>query len=300
MVTTTDKPLNDFPDPGSDDETPVEALTTAKVITNANVDEKSFLTKLLIDPDDYDVTGICMTFIGPAGSGKTTFACSAAGSKHGGKTLLLDSEAGSKVVKEQIQKGDVVPARIARWIDIYNLTTEFKSGRHRGKWGTVVIDNLCEIQRQHLKYVTPVGEAPEFKQWNQNTNAMRDLVRDWRAIAETQGINVFFIGWDGDDDGKVVVKKSISMTPALQKEFPGIVDTIGMLSPVDGKPDLRVIDFTPSTRSIAKFRRSRNDNARKIPYKIQYGLDGIPLADMLASIRVGAVWPDAKYKKNES
>lgn len=292
----------EFPDLTSDDTTePVAPISgIPKVVTVEGLSANSALAKLLIHPDDYDTIGLCFTLVGPPGSGKTTLACAAAGTKHGGLTLLLDAEAGSKVVKEQIKAKTVIPTRVPRWQDVQAITNEFKLGKHKGVFGTVVLDNLCEMQRQHLKYVTPVGETPEFKQWNLNTNAIRDLVRDWRTIAETQGINVIFIGWDGDDDSKRVVKQSIAMTPALQKEFPGIVDTIGILSPVDGKPDMRVIDFTPSTRSIAKFRRSRNENSRKIPYKIQYTLDKLPLADMLASIRVGAVWPAAVYTKNEA
>lgn len=264
-------------------------LVQTTILTQDNA--KDFLSSLLIGPEEYATLGVCMTFVGPAGSGKTTLAASNSMSEYGGRTLLLDAEAGSKVVEGE---KDVVPARISKWQEIDRLTDEFVAGKYP-EFGGVILDNLCEMTKQNMSMLVGPTGHPEFKEWNQNTNAMRHLIRRWRTIAATRNINVYFIGWDGEDDSKIVVKRSIAFTPALQKEFPGLVDTIGMLDPIDGSPEERKINFTPSTRSITKFRKSKNDNARKIPYEIRYGIDKLPLPDILAVIKGNKPWPQTKY-----
>jgi hypothetical protein len=124
---------------------------------------------------------------------------------------------------------------------------------------------------------------------------MLQMIRDWRDLTRFNDLNVVFIAWDSDDkDDRGVVKKMVSFTPSMQRQYPGIVDSIGWVSPTTN-PDLRMVDFTPGPKTHAKFRRAPHSRAMKIPYVIYYGINNLPMPDILAVLKGGSDWPTSKY-----
>ena len=253
---------------------------------------------MLIPKESLSALGVCFTFIGPAGAGKTTLAGSnCLSERYGGRTLVLDAEGGAKVIADD---PGIEIASITRWAQLDRVTSEFVQGKYPEFKG-VILDNLIEYQKLNLAHLVGPTGTPEFKEWNQDSQDMRHLIRRWRDLARVRDINVFFIGWDVEekDSNGVRSKRTIQFTPALQQEFPGIVDSIGIVTAIDNDPEHRVVDFTPSTRTIAKFRRGKSEAARKLPYKIRYGLDNLPIPDILAVMKGGGSWPAAKYPSEQ-
>lgn len=191
-------------------------------------------------------------------------------------------------------------ARLASWRELSKVTDEFLADKYPSV-GSVILDNMVEFAQLNLKQYTGATGAAEFKEWGENYRDVMDLIRRWRDLTTIRNINVFFILWDSyekiDETNKT--KRHVNLRPAMQKAFPGIVDSVGMMDPVDGNPELRQLDFTPSTRSITKFRRRINENARKIPYTLQFGLDDMPMKYILASMKGGEPFPVSKFKPRE-
>jgi hypothetical protein len=234
---------------------------------------------------------------GPAGGGKTTLAASAADSPFGEPCIHFDAEGGSSAIEH---RNNVDVADIKSWDEIARITAEFKKAQHGYK--TVIWDNMTEIQKLSIAGIAGPGvgagtDVTELQEYLKSTNQMETMVRTWRDMARFQGINVVFVLWDEEDKDKNTnrLKTMVQLTPMLQKAYPGLVDTVGWVGPVEGRPDLRVVDFTPSPKTHAKFRRAPGTPAQKIPYKIFYSVDNLPMADMLATMKGGVDWPTAKY-----
>lgn len=239
--------------------------------------------------------GSHFTFYGQGGSGKTTLAASAA---EIGPTILLDAEGGVESISH---RKDVDVVEIFNYRDFQRITEEFKSSSNGYK--NVIIDNLCEIVDKciySLAGPSPINDIPEFKEWNQTTREIKYRVREWRDIARKHGINVFINAWDEDSkDERGILKKDLAFSPSLKRDYPGIVTIIGHIR-VLNDPNKRLLDFAPSPKTVAKFRRNAKSSANKIPFQIEYGLENLPLPDILRTLRGEIEWPTKKYEAKAS
>lgn len=246
-----------------------------------------------------DITsfGSNWTLFSSSGGGKTTFPSPLIDNDEFGPLLYVASGAGLQTIQD-MKAPYVVPEK---WQDLEKIQKEFKNENTRPPFKAVALDNLSEYLVLAKEFVCPVSGYPEgtnaLRDWNKITELVKQYIRDWRDLTEHFELHVFFIAWDdGDDSTTDATKKlTIDLNPALQKALPGTVDTIGHIDILRKDPDHRIIDFTPGPRTISKFRRSKSDNARKIPYRLYYDLDHLPIIDILNTIRNGTPFPDT-YK----
>lgn len=262
-------------------------------MTNATITKENaeiLISGLVVkNTSDYTQLGSNWTLYGQAGSGKTTLPASLHGTEFG-PVLYGTAESGISV----IQPLGIPYVDIAKWSDLEALLKAFKMPNPPAV-KTVVLDNLSEMLAKCIMFISPSGQ-PTQPEWNKITNLMLNQIRDWRDLTKNMDLNVFFLAWDADErDDLQAVKKDINFTPALRKAFPGIVDTVGHIAVLDKKPDMRKISFAPSPKTIAKFRRAPTSNAKKIPFEIYYGLENMPLLDILRTLKSNVEWPASKY-----
>lgn len=231
--------------------------------------------------------GRFIVLYGQGGAGKTTLAGDAC---EIGETLEIDCEGGGDVLRGN-KNTDIVPCYT--WRDFEKVTEKLKQGEHGYK--NIIVDNVSELVNLDLQRIAG-KDGPEIQEWGEMTRDILYKTREYRdSIARKQGVNVFFLAWDADEkDDKGVVKKDISFTPALRKEFPGVVTIIGHVG-VLKDPNQRVLSFAPGPKTISKFRRARNVNATKIPFDIYYGLDNLPMADILRTMNGEQEWNSKRY-----
>jgi hypothetical protein len=159
---------------------------------------------------------------------------------------------------------------------------------------------MSEYQALCLKEILGSELIPEIRDWNKNTQEMLAVTRMYREIARRKSINVIYIAWETPekDDVEGVYRRDVGFTPSLARQFPGIVDIIGFMTV--NTNNSRQISFQASPKTAAKFRRSKIENAVKIPNVIKFGEDDYPLVDLLAVLRGNENWPDKKYERRQA
>lgn len=234
---------------------------------------------------------------GQGGAGKTTLAANAQDSEHGRNVIIFDAEGGAEAIAN---RGDIEVVEIFSYNDFKKAFKWLVDNPKQTDFKTIVFDNLIELAKMCLEGITGnAADQVEIQEWGAMSREIIDKVRDSRDIlVRQQGRNVIYCAWDDDiqDPKTKVIKKTLALNPALRKEYPGVVTWIGHVN-VTSKPDRRMLDMAPGPRTIAKWRRAPGDVAHKIPYKIEYGLDHMPLADILNTIKGGEAWPDKYYGK---
>jgi len=251
--------------------------------------------------DDIKEVGTNWTLFGPAGAGKSTFPLPLAESEEFGPLFYVASGSGLSVVQHK-HIPYIIPEK---WQDLQRVLDECKkcTPESMPPFKAIALDNLSEFIVLARWHVCPINGYPEgtnaLRDWNKITQMVITYVREWRDLTEQLPIHVFFMAWDSDERGTAsgAGKLTIDLNPALQKAYPGIVDTIGHISVPNHDPDHRVVNFTPDMKAITKFRRNPSANARKIPYEVYYGLDNLPIVDILKVMRHDDVWPADKYKR---
>ncbi len=242
--------------------------------------------------------GYCILLYSRGGGGKTTFAAGADDDDADKPVMFIDAEGGMKAVSD---RPDIDYIPVKDWREVKRLKEAFIKEPDL-PWKTIVLDNLSEIIQ--MSVIDIVGNAEDQvsqPKYGEMAREVLSLVRTLRDLSRYRGINVIIIAWDSierDQAGKL--KSTIEATPKLQKSLPGIVDIIGYISPIDGDPDHRKISFEPHSQTIAKFRRNRTDVASTIPLEIVYGLDNLPMSDILAALKRGKEWPEKKYTTGRS
>lgn len=237
-------------------------------------------------------TGACMFIYSKGGAGKTTLAASAA--TNFGPVLYLDAEGGTKAITDT-KNVEVLPVTTWREVQDFQKVIE-QTPVEDIPWKTIVFDNVSEFSELAIRQIAG-NDAATWPEYSELKRQLLAFVRFFRNLAARQGgPNIIFLCWDvndKDDTGKMMYR--LNFTPAVQKDLPGIVDIIGYIMPVDGDPDHRRISFEISTKTDAKLRRGMGKAAQSIPYQIYYGLDNLPLNDILQAIRSGVEFPKAKY-----
>lgn len=259
------------------------------------VEQRQFGNFVVTKASDAARLGYCILLYSRGGGGKTTLAGSADDSPDDSPVLFLDAEGGTKAISH---RGNVDVITVKDWTDIKRVTADIVAAPEL-EWKTIVLDNLSEyVQLATTKIVGNATDQVSQPKYGDMAREVLALVRTYRDLARHRGVNVVIIAWDSpekDETGKLMT--TINATPKLQKDLPGIVDIIGYISPVDGRPDLRLLSFEPSSKTISKFRRNTSDAARTIPFTIYYSLDNLPLPDIFAALKRGVNWPESRYPR---
>jgi phage nucleotide-binding protein len=241
-------------------------------------------------------SGMCIAIYGVPGVGKTTLAAQAALSNLGKPVLVIDAEGGSRAIAHM---QDVYIADVKTWKEVVDVSNTVANTKNDFK--TVVLDNMSEFQQIHMRSIVTGNNMPEIRDWGRNSNEMLGFTRLWRDISRDQGLNVIFIAWEApeldESSGAKIIKRDLGFTPSLARQFPGIIDLVGHLT-VDNQ-GTRILNFSPSNRTAAKFRRSQNEAAAKIPLTLYFGLNEYPLVDILNTLKGGLDWPQGKYLKKQ-
>ena len=249
-----------------------------------------------------DITdqGMCIAIYGSAGTGKTTLAAGAADVKEGGRTLILDAEGGAKAVAHRT---DIDVIDINDWPQLRRFAEELVRADVI-PWDTIILDNMTEYQSVNMRDILKQAgrDMTQIQDFNRNTIDMLTMTRTMRDIARKRGINVILIAWDSPEKDETTgfIKRDVGFTPSLARQFPGIVDIVGYLTVENDPPrSTRHLSFTVSPRTAAKFRRSKNENAMKIPLELWFGENNNLMADIISTLRYGKPFDAAKYSKPE-
>lgn len=248
---------------------------------------------------DYRVgpdAGSFIVLYGQGGAGKTTLAANACEIEPWKKgdppnTFVLDAEGGADAISHL---GDRVKVAEMYEYNQFKLVCDLVA-QGKAPWKNLAFDNMSEVVNRCLASIAGNTDAPEIQEWGKMTREILYRTRQLRDAARKYGYNIFMLAWDADEkDDRGVLKKDLAFTPALRKEFPGIVTIVGHVRVLDN-PNQRMLDFAPGPRTVSKFRRSADSAATKIPFQITYGLDKLPMADVLKTMKGGQDWPESKY-----
>jgi len=268
-----------------------EILTPENVTTS-----NTFAGFELLPPQAMTKLGMCMILYGAAGVGKTPLAASCADSPHGAPTVFLDAEGGTQSIAHY-SEDKLKVVQIYKWDELIRWSQQcFKDPRNY-PFQTTVFDNLSEYYMLAQRYITQDREMPSQPEYGKINQLIISFVEDWRDFTRRTGRNVIFIAWDDrDKDENSIVKSMLAFTPGVVKALPGKVDIIGHLSVHNNPPYYtRILNFAPSPKSQAKFRRSLLGNAQKIPYEIPFHLENMPMPDILSVLKGDGEWPTNKY-----
>lgn len=236
--------------------------------------------------------GTFMVLIGQGGAGKTTLAADLYKLAEPGETVVLNVDAGVDAISHLGEK--VVVVNIDHYREFKEFTAYAKAGDLPYK--NYIIDNIVALSSQNLEDIGGIRDQIEIQEYGKNSRDILFDTKEWRMMARDMGFNVVFNAWDEvaeDSDGRK--KRTIAFQPALQREFPGVVTIIGHVE-VLNDPNWRKLTFAPGPKTIAKFRRSLDSHAQKIPFDMWYQVKDLPMADIIRTMKGEQDWPD-KYKK---
>lgn len=256
--------------------------------------------------------GLLILLYGAPGTGKTTAAAEAAKCDLVTRAALIDVEAGVTSVTH-LDKVDVYEPPPKSWNEIRKITVWYRdTPKDQIEENLVIWDNGSEIAKMCLDHVVRdpnqkggAHESPEIQHWGKATGEYEVWIRMLRDIAGTKDITMIVTAWDrrrGGEPGAPDTESApanpkdvLSFNTRLAEELPGIVDMVGYMT-VRRNGD-RHLTFAASPAHSAKFRRNKLENARMIPDTIIFGEDQSPIADIIATIKGGKLWPTNKYKK---
>ena len=229
------------------------------------------------------------------GGGKTTLAGGVADSPEDCPVLFIDAEGGTKAIAH---RAGVEVILVSTWDEMLDLTRTIITDPDL-KWKTIVIDNLSElVQYAIIKIVGNANDNISQPKWGDMARAVEAMVRDYRDLARKRNINVILLGWDIiDEDRAKRAVLTLQSSPMLQKDLPGIIDIIAHIDPIDGDQTKRTLVMETAAQTISKFRRNATGTALTIPHRITYGLNNLPMADILGALKWGRPFDEKKYPK---
>lgn len=240
-------------------------------------------------------TGHNIALYGVGGVGKTTTASSVRVSAHGHRLWVFNAEGNAHVLAHD---PNIKITPVFEWAQIASVTMaakEVKSGEDPG-FDVVVFDNMSEIRAINMrdKYAKPGDE--QIQHWRTNTADILTMTRIWRDLTRRAPVSVIFIAWEDvekNDAGAVIAHRQM-FNPALQKEFPGVVDNVGRIT-VESDMRTRKLSFVPY-QSDCKLSVAHHEAGANIPLELYY-TDQPVLADVFDTIIDGTPFPADKYKK---
>jgi hypothetical protein len=186
---------------------------------------------------------------GHAGSGKTTCAATAPG-----PVLFADCDQGLLALQNPdpdlakqlgIKLDDLYFEPITSFDDMVGLISRISSElkAQPGWWGTVVLDNLTELQRVLLTDLLRQAErvVPQLQDWNVILLRMQAIVRSLRNLP----VNTIFIAHERQTDQGI----GPSLSGRIEEELPGYVDLMARYTILE-KPDPNNKDVTKTIRKL--------------------------------------------------
>lgn len=241
-----------------------------------------------------EVGGTAIVLYGQGGAGKTLLASGAADSPYGSPCLHIDAEGGSDVIEH---KDNVDVAEVFNWTQYNNLTDDIIRQKGAG-YKCIINDNLVELCNMCLEKITGTRDAPEIQEWGEMFREIRHKIRQYRDLARKFGIVIIFCCWDAIE--KTVGNQQrydLALTPALRKQVPGLITIVGHITVLED-PYKRLLDFASTPNTVSKLRAAPSTKAAaaKIPLRIVYPVDKLPMVDILGVLKGGKDWPTGKYE----
>lgn len=175
---------------------------------------------------------------GRPGSGKTTFAAT-------GPTpiLFLDCDQGllslrnprPEIVKElDLKLDEIYFEPVQRIEDVYTLIRRIdqETTAQPGYWGTVVLDNLTELQRVFITDLLRKADRalPKIQDWGMVLLEMEKVVRMLRNLS----VNTVFIAHERETEFGI----GPALSGRIEEELPGYVDLMARLTCVENEVDV--------------------------------------------------------------
>lgn len=210
-----------------------------------------------------------LTIMARSGLGKTTLVGTALNSRFTHPILHIDVDGSSHVLDDHPDL-DIVQAN--SWAKFKKLYEELKRDYKKDgfPYKLISVDNLTELAYYDLKVRLPNYKDPR-QAYRDVTDDIMDVAHELRDMTVNSMICVIMHVWIEKqlDPEENTNNYMVQFSPAIQKAFPGVVDTVGHLTMESDKPTFtRKLSFIP-LRSDAKFRRARTDvNAQKIPIEM--------------------------------
>jgi hypothetical protein len=216
---------------------------------------------------------------GPPGAGKTTCAATAPG-----PILFADCDQGllalqnpdPNLIKDLgINLDELYFEPIKSFADMVNLIGKV-GGECRADpnwWGTVVVDNLTELQRVLMNDILAQADRviPQLQDWNLILMQMQAIVRNLRNLP----IHTVFLAHERQTDNGV----GPALSGRIEEELPGYVDTMARYTILE-KPD-------PANKDVVKV-------IRKLRLRAQLG--AVPVKAKCRSSRLSD-WEDPHISK---
>lgn len=228
---------------------------------------------------------------GEWGAGKTTLAASAEAVPEMGDVLYIDAESGSMSLSHL--NIDVIKItnyrQFAEIYDFLRLHCRYRDAGDTDKlnalwtkftgqesdsptYKTVVIDSLTEIQKlvMYQLLAMDVGEfslndvpsSPQFKEWNQQAEMLRLLIRSFRNLPMH---TIIVCGEQETEDERKRLIKRPALSGKLAMEVQGYLDLVGYLATRQKDDGMQRVLFMQNTpKFTAKHRFSKHQNVTAI------------------------------------
>jgi len=199
-----------------------------------------------------DQWGLNLLVYGQAGSGKTTFAASADDDDRASPAILCDIEAGARSLADR----DMDVFQPTTFTEVKDFFRFLRDSEHEYK--TAIIDSLTEAQKLGLKEILRTSKTPDLpglQDYGKSNEEIQMLVRSFRGLAQSRGMNVIFTALDTEAKDEVTgaIMVRPALTPKAAEAVTGIVDAIGHL--YVNTAGVRILRTAQDAKILAKFRQ---------------------------------------------
>lgn len=190
----------------------------------------------IININDDVKTGASILIYCKPGVGKTYFL-----GRLPGKTLIIDTDKGSKVLRKQ---KDVFDTDIVYSKGIEQLSSHLKELEVKCDYDTIVIDTLTEVREAFLtalamQNLTKEGKpmcTPQQADYLRVSYTLQNVLRSYKNLVE-KGVNIIFTAWetpftittDSGEQMDQLIPMVGSKNGADAQKICGMVDTVGYL-----------------------------------------------------------------------
>lgn len=201
-----------------------------------------------------DAWGLNILLYGHSGVGKTYLAGTAADDDRTRPVLVIDAEGGSRTL---VGKDHVVVVKPERFKDVTDLYIWLRDTDPL-PYKTVVLDSITEIQALGLRDILLTAKDPSFpglQDYGRSNEQITRLVRRFRDLAHTRGLNVIFtaLAREDRDEATGFILTRPALTPKAAEGICGAVDTVAYLD-LDTKTGKRRLRIAPTAQILAKHR----------------------------------------------